>query len=174
MEELAPGLSRAYPQICVDMENLEADELLALAELELTQPSLSRFFRLALPVGSAKTGVFFNNLDFLKYNAVITAIGVDLFKGVVTYIETSYSNGMVCRHGGIYDSGDSESFVLKDLGDQERLIATTVETGEEMAKGEPDVKPIPNKGEPMDTTPAAEARITRLKLYTNRGRCLAA
>lgn len=81
---------------------------------------------------------------------------------------------MVCRHGEIYDSGDSETFVLNDLGHHERLISATIETGEEMAKGEPDLKLIHKKGEPMDTTPAAETRITRVKLYANRGRCLAA
>ncbi len=155
------------------MENLKVDKLLALAELELTQLSLSRFFRLVLPIGSTKTGVFFNNLDFLKYNVVITAIKVNLFKGIVIYIKTSYSNGIVYQYGKIYDSSNSKSFVLKDLGDQERLITTTIKIGEEIVKGKPDIKLIPNKGKPINTTLVAEARITRLKLYTNQGRYLA-
>lgn len=173
LEQLKPGFERAYPQVCPDFEHLEDSERLSLTELERERPTLSRFFRLTKPVGSAKNGIPFNNVDFLRYDTYITGVQVEVYKGVVSYIEALYSNGLVARHGGRYDSNATTVFKLEGLSLQERIIAATVETGKVGNRDAP-VTTTPKPGEPMDTSPPVEPRITRLKLYTNRGRLLAA
>ncbi|KAJ2994488.1 hypothetical protein NUW58_g1543 [Xylaria curta] len=167
LEELKPGFDRQYPQLCPDFDTLEEAERLSLTELERERPTIGRFFRLAKPVGSAKTGTPFNNVDFLRFDTHITDVHVEVYKGVVSYIEVKYSNGLLARHGGQYDSNATKYFKLKGLGRHERIIAAAVETGKS-GMPEPD-KPK----EKIDTSPV-EPRITRLKLYTNRGRKLAA
>ena len=99
---------------------------------------------------------------------------MDPQNSVRRYIETSYTNGLVWRRGRQYNQIESKYVKLADLAGRERLIACTIETGEEMKNGEPDVKLAPQKGDKLDTTAPAEPRITRLKLYTNRGRLLVA
>lgn len=162
LEKIQPGLDRQYPGTCPDFEYLEDAERLSLTELERERPTIGRFFRLAKPVGSAKNGTPFNNVDFLRYDTYVTAVSVEMYKGVVSYVEMTYSNGLVTRHGGQYDRNATKIVELKNLGQHERLIAATVETGKE---GEPSSS---------ETTPPPEPRITRLKLYTNRGRQLVA
>lgn len=171
LEELKPGFDRQYPETCPEFENLEEPERVAITDLERERPTIGRFFRLAKPVGSAKMGTPFNNVDFLRFNTYITDVHVEVYKGIVSYIETTYSNGLVARHGGRYDPNATKVVKLGNLGQHERIIAASVETGK---PGDPNA-PQPDKSkQTIDTSPPAEARITRLKLYTNRGRQLVA
>jgi len=169
LEQLQPGSERLYPMLCQDLDALEDAERLSVTDLERERPTISRFFRLSKPVGSSKTGTPFNNVDFLRYDTYVTAVHVEVYKDIISYIEMTYSNGLVARHGGKYDPNATVVRTLQNLGLHERIIAATVETGVE---GEPK---SPGNGQSKDLGQApSESRITRLKMYTNRGRSIVA
>lgn len=169
LEQLQPVSERLYPLLCPDFGELEEAERVSITNLERERPTISRFFRLAKPVGSSTTGTPFNNVDFLRYDTYVTAVHVEVYNGVVSYIETTYSNGLVARHGGKYDPNSTTVHTLQNLGLHERIIAATVETG---VVGDPASS---GNGQDKDLVQKpSQSRITRLKLYTNRGRSLVA
>jgi len=136
------------------------------------RPTLGRYFRLTKPVGYWKKGDAFNNLDFLKYGVRLSGIKVGMAQGAVTALQMQYNNGLLVRLGG-ENEHTQWSTELTTLGSDEKIIACSIETGEEVKAGEEDEKAKPAPGSTL-TIPPDEDRITRLKLYTNRGRMLAA
>ncbi|QKD61951.2 uncharacterized protein FOBCDRAFT_281587 [Fusarium oxysporum Fo47] len=170
---IAPSKRMAYPPLCPAFDELADAERLAVTNITRDRPDVSRYFRLMCPVGSSKTGQAFNNIDFLKFSSCISAVRVGVNTGLVVCLQIQYDNGLQCMHGTSHAQG-TEYFGLENLGSEERIIAGSIETGELMAKGEPDQKPEPKKGDKLDTTPAAEPRITSIKLYTNRGQSIIA
>ena len=171
MDLIKPGSSTDYGILCPDKDSLEEAEKLALIELLQERPTVSRYYRLGTPVGSSMVGKLFNDLDFLKHSVHIVSAKVGVAKGIVCQIVVEYSNGLVCSHGHSQDTMDQAE--LLELSNEERIIACSIETGEEITQGEADEKARPTKGDKLDTT-KPRTRITRFKLYTNRGRALVA
>ena len=170
-EKILPGPDRRYGALCPELEELEDEERLAVTELIRERPDIARYFRLTKLVGSTTHGTPFNDVEFLKHSVTLFSVKVGVTRGVITYLMVQYSNGLQCLHGASQEG--TEYFTLENLGTNERIIAASIETGEEIDiedTGAP--KPIPEKGEPMETESKPATRITRLKLYTNRGRGL--
>ncbi|KAK6543512.1 hypothetical protein TWF694_000258 [Orbilia ellipsospora] len=160
-----------YPPLCQQLDDVSDEERLQITNIVARQTDIAGYFRLSPPVGSKTEAEAFNDLDFLKYNFLISSIKVRVDKGVVVAMQTKYTNGLMVAHGDI-SSNSGKEYTLSNLGKKEKIIACSIEAGEPI-QSQGGTTSESSSGLPSTMEPSKDLqRITSIKLYTNRGRTL--
>ncbi|RHZ67383.1 uncharacterized protein CDV56_109620 [Aspergillus thermomutatus] len=144
------GTDVPYPPLLdrVEGDGVTDDEAAKASTYTGNQPDISEFLRLAPMVGSVH-GTLFCHLDFVKSDFSLRTVTVELNGGVVSSLSVRYANGLLAAAGTAGGSRKVSLTVRPEDG--ERIIACSIETGR--VKGEAN----------------ATARVTAIRLYTNRG-----
>lgn len=137
-----PLLERADGDGVTDIEAAKA------SSYAIDQPDVGEFQKLAPMVGSVR-GTLFCNLDFVKPDFSLRTVTVSMNGGVVAGLSVRYANGLLATVGTA--GGDKHITLTVRPDDGEKIIACSIETGR--VKGEAN----------------ATARVTSVRLYTNRG-----
>ncbi|GME51323.1 Phenylacetyl-ligase [Neofusicoccum parvum] len=131
--------------------SLSADEQQKLKDLAAERPSLGETLRLGPLAGSPDAGDLFCSADFLKPAFALTQVRVDITAGAVSALHLQYANGLATHLGA--DAPGDKTAVLDLRPDlNEKVIACSVEVGRAAAAGD-----------------KSRARVTALRLHTNRG-----
>jgi hypothetical protein len=82
---------------------LAPEEATMFDTLRMTRPGIGTVMRVTTAVGSQTAGKLFNNLDILQPLTppewVVTQIQVHVYKGYISYIGSSYNNGLIIGKG---------------------------------------------------------------------------
>ncbi|KAL5459121.1 hypothetical protein PMIN06_002972 [Paraphaeosphaeria minitans] len=88
---------------------LSTEEIKMFGNITATRRGIGRVMRVTSPAGSSANGVGFNNLDILQPMTlpewVVTKFLVQIYKGHVCYVSTSYENGFLIEKGVVSELG---------------------------------------------------------------------
>ncbi|RAL08768.1 hypothetical protein BO97DRAFT_480426 [Aspergillus homomorphus CBS 101889] len=145
-------MAKRARQLFADETQFNEEEKQSLVALHGNRQFIGEHLQVTKPVGSETKGTFFNNIDFLQSDWLVTSVRVQIAEGALGAVIVHYANGLILTRGKAHER---EPFIeLTNFARGERVTSAAIETGNR-----------PNSG-------AGDTRVVALYLYTNRGRHL--